>query len=104
MIVVKSQVGKIFRRSRAGKAHPHIGPGPRLVGLIEGQHIGLQDKALAGFQMESLAVYLVLAGSLQDIVDHVVWPDSRSRAVKRLTFGVAAEAQIEILYLPVGKL
>ena len=104
MIVVETQIGQILRSPGAGEAHPHVGPGVCAAGLVEGEHVGLDDEALPRCNMKGFVVHVIFSLAVQDIVDHLVGPHAVSGGVERFTFGITAETQIEVLNLAAGKL
>jgi len=92
MIVIIAQTIQILRRTRAGKAHPDIGPGIIWIGSIKSYRIGLNQKTLAGFQMVSSILHHIVPLSFQDIVNYIVRPHCWTKALISVTLLIAAKA------------
>ena len=75
-----------------------------LAGLVKGENIRFDDKALSGVKAEVLIIHMVDPFSFQYVVNHIIGPDSGAETVEGVTFCIAAEAEVKILNLAVGQL
>ena len=95
MVASKPYIRQIFLRTAAVEADPQVGPRIILIRLVEGLHFWLDQETLTGCQLVLRIADLIASLPFEDQMDQIVGADSRSEAVQRFAFCIAAVTQIE---------
>ena len=96
VLSVKTHVFQIFFSIISAESNPYICPGVFCVRSVKSLYLGFNQKTVPGFQPVFIFSYPVNSFSLQNVVNQVIRPDRRAKAVAGLASGVTAVAQIYI--------